>query len=51
MKDVIVTFLRLLAPVLLFGSSAYLIYHQAPGWGWHLFAVVLFTTSMSGERK
>jgi len=47
MSEIIRWFIACAVPVSLFGMAAYLIYHGVPGWGWFLFCVLVFVSSVS----
>lgn len=46
-RDILALALFAAIPISGFISVAFLIYHQKPGWGWLLFAVILITGSTS----
>lgn len=51
MRQFFITALYVSIPISLFGFAAWLVYKQAPGWGWFLFAVVLVTGSIKWSVK
>lgn len=51
LRDILAIFFFAAIPISGFLSIAFLIYHDKPGWGWLLFAVLVISGSMKMSTR